>query len=159
MSLWGEAYAVEIVEGGCVNPPKAEWREAYAVGIVEGECANPPKSECVGGNEVRNILPLFSAIEALKGKDGASIKTISIVDNKIRIEDTEGRIVESEPLQFSGEIEVDDTLSEMSENPVQNKVITKEVKTIRNRMRIMTQEEYNSLTTYSEDVLYIIISG
>lgn len=57
----------------------------------------------------------------------------------------------------SGTIEIDAELSLESENPVQNKVVTREINTLKNRVQYLTQAEYDALTQYDSNTLYVIV--
>lgn len=87
--------------------------EAYVVEIAS--CS----TTCDNSN-AREILPLFAAVEALRGKDGAGMETIEIVDNKIRVTMTDGRILETDTISAGL---ADKELSQTSGNPVQNRVL------------------------------------
>lgn len=54
-------------------------------------------------------------------------------------------------------IEVDAELSDTSENPVQNKVVTREINTLKNRVQYLTQAQYDALTQYDSNTLYVIV--
>lgn len=56
-----------------------------------------------------------------------------------------------------GAIEIDAELSLESENPVQNKVVTREINTLKNRVQYLTQAEYDALTQYDSNTLYVIV--
>lgn len=87
--------------------------EAYVVEIAS--C-----STTCDNSIAREILPLFAAVEALRGKDGAGMETIEIVDNKIRVTMTDGRILETDTISAGL---ADKELSSTSGNPVQNRVL------------------------------------
>lgn len=89
------------------------WGEAYVVGI--SSCPAACETE-----EVNNILPIFAAVEALRGEDGAGMEAIEIVDNKIRVTMSDGRILETDTISAGL---ADKELSATSGNPVQNKAI------------------------------------
>lgn len=57
----------------------------------------------------------------------------------------------------SGTIEIDAELSLESENAVQNKVVTREINTLKNRVQYLTQAEYDALTQYDSNTLYVIV--
>jgi hypothetical protein len=141
-------------------------------------------SDIKGTNVAARLAPFhtkddYATHDAIYGKGGyKSVATIADRDKipKSRLDDgcmvfvrenntkyiydaaTETFTKDSEVV-VGGEIEVDNFLSEASQNPVQNAVITKELNKLAKKGGnvVMTQEEYDALSSYSTSITYVIV--